>query len=41
MSLCRVTAVKRLPVHRYNLVIVTFSGPLGVLCADIRKHNTD
>ena len=30
LSLCRVVALKSLPVHRYSVVIVTFSGPLGL-----------
>ena len=33
--------VKRLSVHRNDVVIFfTFSGPLGLLCLDIRKQNT-
>ena len=39
LSLYRVAAVKRLPVHRY-VVIFTFSGPLGSLGSDIQKKNT-
>ena len=30
LSLCRVAALKLLPVHRYSVVIFTFSGLLGV-----------
>ena len=30
LSLCRMAAVKRLPVHRYSVVIFTFSDPLGL-----------
>ena len=40
LSLCRVAAVNRLPVHRYSVGIVTFCGPLGLLRSDIRKQNT-
>ena len=29
MSLCRVAALKVLPLHRYSVIIITFSGPLG------------
>ena len=28
MSLCRVVAVKCIPVHRFSVVVVTFSGLL-------------
>ena len=39
---------KRLPIHRYIVVIfvfsdpfwIIFSSPLGLLVSDIRKHNT-
>ena len=30
LSLCSVAALKCLPVHRYSVVIYTFSGPLGL-----------
>ena len=40
LSLCRVAAVKRLPVHRYSVIIFIFSGPLELLGSDIRKQNT-
>ena len=33
-------AVKRIPVHRYSVVICPFSGPLGLFGSDIRKQNT-
>ena len=33
-------ALKRLLVHRYSIVIFTFSGPLGLLGSDIWKQNT-
>ena len=29
-SLCRVAGLKSLPVHRYSVVICTFSGSLGL-----------
>ena len=31
LSLCRVAALKSIPIHRYSVVIFTFSGPLGLL----------
>ena len=37
LSLYRVSALKRLPVYRYN-VIFAFSGPLRLLVSDIRKQ---
>ena len=40
LSLCRVAAVKRIPVHWYNVVTFKFSGPLGLLGSDIWKQNT-
>ena len=33
-------AVKRIPVHRYSVVICPFSGPLGLFGSEIRKQNT-
>ena len=40
LSLFRVMAVKRLPAHKYSVVIFTFSGLLGLLGSDIRNLNT-
>ena len=30
LSLCRVAVLKSLPVHRFRVVIFTFSGPMGL-----------
>ena len=40
LQLCRMAAVKRLPVHRYSIVIFSFSGRSGQFGSDVWKQNT-